>query len=49
MAAFSVTSQGLVHAAVTVFLISATGSATIPALQTRLMVEPARRSHSPRR
>ncbi len=39
MAAFSVTSQSLLPAAVTVFLIGATGSATIPALQTRLMVE----------
>ena len=39
MAAFSVTSQEPIAAAATVFLIGATGSATIPALQTRLMVE----------
>lgn len=42
MAAFSVTSRSPLPAAVTVFLIGATGSATIPALQTRLMVEAGR-------
>ena len=36
-ATFSVTAQGTVTAAIWVFLIGLTGSATIPALQTRLM------------